>query len=154
MLLLQVSVHISTICTFLKFDFVSQVAGNAHINNSRSICCNLFDHSIWCATYWLYVLSVQSKWSKSAPFKMSETTLYIMSLKVNIWGHHNVAVTMYPGKVSLQKCPAAAVCACVCVSFSVCTVDVLWACVAVSTTRAVVYLLHVKLTISMLAMNI
>lgn len=56
---------------------------------------------------------------------MSEMTLYIMSLKVNIWGHHNVAVTMYPGKVSLQKCPAAAVCARVCVSFSVCTVDVL-----------------------------
>lgn len=77
-----------------------------------------------------------------------------MSLKVNIWGHHNVAVTMYPGKVSLQKCPAAAVCACVCVSFSVCTVDVLRACVAVSTTGAVVYLLRVKLTISMLAMNI
>lgn len=153
MLLLQVSVHISTICTFLKFDFVFQVAGNAHKNNSRSICCDLFDRSIRCATYWLYVLSVQSKWSKSAPFKMSETTLYIMSLKVNIWGHRNVAVTMYPGKVSLQKCPAA-VCACVCVSFSVRTVDVLRACVAVSTTGAVVYLLHVKLTISMLAMNI
>lgn len=54
-------------------------------------------------------------------FEMSETTLYIMSLKVNIWGHHNVAVTMYPGKVSLQKCPAAAaVCVRVCVCLSRC----------------------------------
>lgn len=52
------------------------------------------------------------------------------------------------------KNAAAAVCVRVCVSFSVCTVDVLRACVAVSTTGAVVYLLHVKLTISMLAMNI
>lgn len=122
MLLLQVSVHISTICTFLKFDFVSQVAGNAHKNNGRSICCDLFDRSIRCATYWLYVLSVQSKWSKSAPLKCQKR---LCTLCLWRWTSGDIIMWLLPctrekfhyknALLLLLLC----VCACVCVFLGV-----------------------------------